>query len=612
MTATAAHQHPNSSWPARVLGWRAALPVAVLLMMQVGLYVWMAPRGFEFTDEAFYLLNYLYWRDLVGTVSFFGAYFELPFRMLGQSVPAIRIFSLLVLLGSSAFFTREALEYVARRDGGTSATPWPFVLVGMAASMFYFGYLTTLRAPSYNLLALCSMLVATGLLLRLLEPFSPPAKARVAMFCYGLAVGACGLGKATSGAMLVVCHALFFALANRDWRLRHLLELLALSLAGVSLNFAVLQWAHPQWLAVLREGVAMVSTTDERGLLGLANGLRWDIQVQARVLLPWAVGAVVAFVLLVRWIGPLRRAALSALVVALVGGCVIGLMWGPARWWLPLLGLAVLLLWSVEGLSRKPVRLTRGDATDFGLMGLLFALPVAYSFGTNMPVLGHSQMAAVFAVTALSLRLYRLARVGILATPALVTCLAALCVPTMVIQLKAATDVHYTYRQLSALGVQALPVRLGAADNTLLVDATTRETLQSVIGAARAAGFAPGQTILDFTGDGPGLIYALGGRPLGTAWLLGGYPGSEATAAHLVARITPQKLQTAWLLSSDDNPRAIRGWPQLLNARLGAGTHERVAEVLIRAPYRWGINAPESFAVQLWKPRVAAGSESTR
>jgi len=596
----------NSVVPTREMpGW-AALPIVVLLIAQVGLFVWMAPRGFEFTDEAYYLLNYLYWRDLVGTVTFFGAYFEWPFRILGQSVPAIRIFSLLALLGSGACLTREALGYFARRDGTTDEAPWPFVAVGMAASLFYFGY--QLRAPSYNLLTLCSMLVATGLLLRLLGPCAPCANARVAMFCYGLAIGACGLGKATSGALLVVCHALFFGLANRDWRLRHLLELVALSLAGVSLNFAVLQWEHPQWLAVLREGVAMVrGISDERSMLALSNQLRWEIQDQVRMLLPWAVGPAMAFVLVVRRIGPSRRAALSAVVVALIAGCALGLAWAQTRWWLPMLSLAVLLLWSVEGFNRRPVGLTRDDAMDFGLMGLLLALPVAFSFGTNNSVLQHSQMAAVFGVTALSVRLRRLARLGLLATPAVVTCLTVLCVPTLVIQLKAVVDVHSTYRQLSPLGEQVVPVRLGAVGNTLLVDATTRETLESVIGAARAAGFASGQAVLDFTGDSPGLVYALGGRPLGTAWLLGGYPGSEAAAARLLAHLSPPALQSAWLLTSEDNPRAITNWHRLLSTRVGPGTHERVAIVAIRAPYRFRVNSPERISVQLWKPRTTIG-----
>lgn len=606
MTVAAGSRVLGISLPMRELGWRAALPVLVLLVAQVGLFVWMAPRGFEFTDEAYYFLNYLYWRDLVGTVSFFGAYFELPFRMLGQSVAAIRVFGLLLLLASSAFYSREALRFFSRRDGAGNDAPLAFVLAGMAASLFYFGYLSTLRAPSYNLLALCSMLVATGLLLRLLEPSGQLGNPRLAMFCYGMALGACGLAKAPSGAMMVACHALFFAVANRDWRLPHLLEFVALSLAGVALNFAVLQWVHPQWLTVLREGVAMVSATDRRSLLGLVG---WDGNALQPVLLPLALGAVVMFVQLVRWMVPTRRIALAVLVVALISGGIMGLLWeGQTSRWLPLLGLVVLMLWSIDGLTRKPFRLLGRDAADFGLMALLFALPVAFSYGTNMHVLEHSQKAAVFGITGISLMLHRLFRHGFLPPLAIVACLILLCVPPLVIQLRAALDVHYTYRQLSALGEQTMPVSIGAANDTLLVDPTTRETLQSVIGVARAAGLVPGQMVLDLTGDGPGLVFALGAKPLGAAWLAGGYPGSHATAARLVAQFSPQQLQSAWLLSSDNNPRAIGGWQQLLSSRLGTGSHELVATVPIRAPYNWGKNSPEIISIQLWRPRLVAGS----
>ncbi|MDP1678924.1 MAG: hypothetical protein Q8L02_02145 [Candidatus Nitrotoga sp.] len=589
------------------LAWRAALPIVLLLILQIGLYVWMAPRGFDFTDESYYFLNYLYWREMVGVVSYFGAYFELPFRFFGQSVPAIRIFGLLLLLGSSAFFMRAIFAYIARRDGTTSEAPWPFVVVGMAASMFYFGYLSTLRAPSYNLLTLCSMLMATGLLLRLLEPRAHLARGRVGMLCYGLALGACGLGKPSTGALLLVCHALFFALANRDWRLGHLLEFAALSLVGASLNFAVLQWVHPQWLTVLREGAAIFGYSSEFKLLNMAKGFWLEI-LGLLPELPWAIGAAAAFIMLVRWVGPLHRVALSALVGALVASCVIGLsLRGYLHQWLPLLGLTVLLLWGVECISRKPFRLARGDATDLGLTGLLFALPVVFSFGTSMPLLEHSQKAAVFVIAALCLRLYRISRLGILTKPTIVLCLTALCIPTLVIQLKSALDVQYTYRQLHALGEQTISVRLGAASNTLLVDATTRDTLQSVIVAARAAGFEHDQAILDFTGDGPGIIYALGGRPLGLAWLLGGYSSnSEIWAERMVANLSSQALQSAWLLSSDNNPRAINGWKKLLNTRLGLGAHELVATVHIHAPYRWGENAPDSLSVQIWKPRVSS------
>lgn len=590
--------------PLRDLDSFTTLTVAFLLVAQVGLYLWTAPRGFEFTDESYYFLNYLYWRDLTGTMSFFGAYLEWPFRMLGQSVTAIRIFSLSLLLASSAFFMRGILAYVSRQNGSTSKTPWGFVVAGMTASLFYFGPpLNTLRAPSYNLLVLCSMLVSTGLLLRILDRSAHPSNARVSMFCYGLAIGACGLSKATSGVMLLFLHALFFALANRNWRLKHFMEFVVLAIAGVGMNFLALQLAHPHWLEALYEGIKLVSMDGSHNLLDSVKSHLWKVQELAPIFLAGTLAAGVTGSLLAWWIIRLRRTALSVLVVVLIGCCAFGLMWVPIGWWLPLLGLPVLLLGGIEILNRKPIRLRTGDLTDFALMALLFALPIAFSFGTNMSVLAHSRMVAVFPVTAILLMLLRLERLAILVNPAVVVCLAALCLPTLVFQLKAATDIHYTYRQLSALGKQSFPVRLGAADNTLLVDAATRETLQSIIGAARAAGLPPGQAILDFTGDGPGLIYAIGGQPMGQAWLLGGYPGSQAIATRVVETLPVQALRKAWLLSSDNNPRAINGWQKILEARVGPDTHALVATVAIRAPYRWGEDAPDRLTVQIWEPR---------
>lgn len=583
--------------------WGMTLPVLALLIAQVGLYVCLAPRGFDFTDESYYFLNYLHWREFTGALSFFGAYLEWPFRLLGQSVSGIRIFGLALLLACSAFFTREALSYWARREGSESTVCWPFILVGMAASLFYFSHLSTLRAPSYNLLALCSMLMATGLLFRLLEQRGPIVHARATMFFYGVALGVCGLSKASSGVLLILSHALFFMLANREWRVNHLAKLLTLSLAGVLANFVALQWAHPQWLPMLLQGVSAQGMDGSHGLPLLVAKLGRNILEMLPQLVPLAVAAEIGVAWLAKRAGAAGPHATSILVVAIVGACSVGLIWGSPHWWLPLLGLVALLLWTVGAVSRASGKSGRDTATNLALMVLLISLPIAYSFGTNMSVLDHSQMAAVFPLTAITLQLVRLYRLGLLRRIALIACLTALCLPTLAIQFRAATDIQHTYRQLSALADQTLPVQIGSADTTLLVDAETRKTLHSVINAARAAGFVHGETILDFTGDGPGLIYALGGRPLGKAWLLGGLKGSPDMAKTLVEKLPGSAVRSAWLLSSDNNPRAIKGWPQLLEARVGPDSHELVATVTIRAPYRWGEGTPDRLSVQIWKPR---------
>jgi hypothetical protein len=599
------NQHPLKSL-FRAQGLVGLVLISALLLTQVGLYLWMAPRGFDFSDESYYFLNYLYWRDFIETSTFFGAYFELPFRLLGQSVTASRIFSLMLLLASSAFFTRETLAFYCR--GGPSKTPslLAFILTGMAASLFYFSYLSTLRAPSYNLFTLCSMLVATGLLLQLLSVGLQAAFAPAIMLCYGLAVGACLLCKATSGMLLVLIHAMFFALVNRAWQWPRLLQLLIFVLVGIGLNFIVLQWAHPHWLDALREGVKFKNMDGSHNLFDLLNSVRWEIQNIAVTFLIWIVGASAVVVAVVRFTVPFRRIALSVLVAALIIGFAAGLIWGPNYMWLPFLFLLVMLLCGIEVLCREPMGLGKSDVTDVGLIALLFILPLAVSFGTNMPVLKHSQLAAVFPIAALLLRLHRLVHLNLLARSALVICLAALCIPTLAIQVRAATDVHYAYRQLSPLGAQTLRVQLGSSGNTLLVDAATRDSLQSIIGAAQSVGLSPGKTVLDFTGDGPGLLFVLGARPLGVAWLWGGFPGSEAIAANVVASVTEEELRGAWLLSSTNNPVAIKDWQQLLSSRLGPNSHVLATTLYVQAMYRlpWKEAPPKNIAIQIWRPSI--------
>ena len=578
----------------------------MLLLVQTALYVWMAPRGFEFTDESFYLLNYLYWRDLTATVSFFGAYFEAPFRLLGQSVFAIRIFSLVALVVSSGFFARESLRFSRKREGNDASPLMPFVVVGMAASSFYFGYFSSLRAPSYNLLALCAMLIASGLLLRLTMRRGSPTQFRMTALCYGVTLGACGLDKASTGALMFVLHAMFFAIANRDWRVRRLLELSSLILAGVALNVGLLQLAHPNWSSALREGVAMTNIIGHGGLFELARAMVLEFLSLAPALLELSVVAA-AVIVLARNIRHNRRTQISIAAVALICCCALEMARSQdRRLWLPTVALSVLVLWSFEMPWRNPRQWTRDDAIDIGFTCVLLALPLAFSFGTNIPVLQHSQMAAVFGTLALLIRLQRLADQREVTKLGLAVSLTLLAVPTFVIQLQNTFDAQHAYRLRTALVDQTLPARVGPANTRLRLDSTTRDAIIAINAAGRAAGFTPRQQVLDLTGDGPGLIYALGGRPLGVAWLSGGYSGSEIAATRLIARLPQRALQRAWLLTSSTNPRRIVGWQHMLDERLGAGAHEWVATVRMRSPSGWQLNGPALTDVDIWRPRVAA------
>lgn len=584
---------------------RAHWQVALLLAFQVALYLWMAPRGFEFTDEAFYLLHLLHWRDVLGSVSFFAALFEGPFFLLGQSIAGIRMFSLGLLLACSGYCTWEVLRHVDRVLTPVSVpkSSAGYVAVGMAASLLYFGYLSTLRVPSYNLGALCSALLATGLLLRMLGT-QAERPSTMAALAYGLSIGACGLSKPTAGVLLVALHLLYLVVAAWPWMRSHGLRVALLALVGIGIEVAYLFITDPDWARAVQEGLAMTGSTDGRSVFGLAQHVFWDTQ---RLVMRFAAWVVVIVGLFMAWLWrgrgtPFARSgwppvlALAGAVVAMTWSTTVGV-------WLPAIvgSLAVLLAGAWLGRSTT-TGWSRDDRSFLGLLLLLVALPPALSFGTNMPVFEHSQISSVFGVLALLAGVRRLEIEGILRPHHLTIALVLLCVPSLAIQVRAALQVEHTYRQLQPLAAQAESVEVGATGERIQVDAETARSLGAVKAAAAAAGWTAGQHMLDFTGDGPGWLYVLGARPVGVPWLLGGYPGSRDSAGYLLGKQSHLTLRGSWIVSSTNNPRRIEDWQSLLETQLGAGSHELVATVEVAAPYRWKRDAPARIDVQIWRP----------
>ena len=599
--------------PRYPVGHRWALPALLLLFVQVGLYAWMAPRGFEFTDEAYYFHNFLHWREFTGTVTFFGAYFEWPFRAMGSSVGGIRMMSLAIVLASGAVLMHAVLRYSTYEKDDTGVTmqgirDTGWYLIGpMASSMLYFGYLATLRAPSYNLLSLFTIAICTACLLHYLT--QPPSRraGRALALVYGLSLGACFLSKATTSAIMVIGHMVFFLAVNRHWQLKPLLQLFGMVTAGFMVNLLLLTLEFPQWLASLREGIGIMGTRSNYGIGQMLLSLRWDVQNALERTGPLLVAAALMLFLARHKLLAGGHRAISWVAIAFIAASAVGMVHEKqTRLWLVGMAAAAVALWFLERLDRPSRALLRGDRSQLALMALLFYLPVAFSFGSNMSVFGHSAMASIFAFCAVYQRLYSLAHQRKLTDVALATCCALLCMPALLAQAWAMYDPEYTYRQLTGFAKQTMPVTVGMPASRLWVDDIAHGSLRSIAGMAAQAGFEPGMTILDLTGDGPGFIYAVGARPLGTPWMLGGYPGSDAAAARIIGKIDTKALRTTWLLTSSDNPLRVKDWDTLLAQRIGAGSHKQAASGRIANPYAFTPTAPKTIGLQLWRPVTPA------
>lgn len=583
------------------------LPALTLLLAQVTVFVAMAGRGIDLTDESYYLLNFLHWRELLATPTFFGAYFEAPFRLLGQDVGAIRVFGLLLLLTAGALLTWRAMVFALGKPLGKPALASAFLCCGMAATLHYYSHVATLRVPSYNLLVLVCVLVATALLLVLTEGGHSLGRLRAAAFAYGLVLGPCALGKATSAMALVLFHGSFYLVVDRSGRK---VQAMALALAGVSTNLALLTWLQPQWLEVLRSGAALTLAMDSR-----YGRLPVDVLIEAVLRGGRRLAPLLLFGVLLCWAAMRRWRHLhgfpSLLAIVVVGAVVLAIeRQGYGKSWWALHLYATFLLWWAAASSGAAGASGAALSRPVALTLLLFAMPVAYSIGTNNSLPAHTQMATVFGIVAVLLPLHRLYLRGSLSPSALSLCLAVLSTPTLVGQLRSMQDATQTYRLRTGLLEQSQLLALGAHGGEVLVDPVTRTDLESLVHALRSSGYTPGEPILDMTGDGPGLVYVLGGRPVAVAWLLGGYPGTARVADWVVAHAPEATLRRAWVIGADDrHARAVSGWRDLLRQRLGADSHRQLALLAFRPQYAW--SGPRAVPVMLsvWKPAASSDSK---
>lgn len=437
-----------------------------VLLVTVAIFVWLAPRGFEYTDESFYLLSLTSWREISSSPTLFGVVLGGPFELLGQSIVVFRLAGMFALLCSSAYMARAALRFAAA--GRRSAEPGLdgfVVLVVMGTAMQFYTVFGVLRVPSYNLLALCALMFATGAMLGL----SAAQRAGEAYFLraviYGVALGLCAAGKVSTALLGSLLHLVYFGLLLRGPRP----VAIGKAAIGAVLGFALVAGAvlvlQPKAAAILSMGLSLSRIVDDRyGPASLVNLLRWDVQRQVSEYWFVPVGLLALAAAQRWWPGRIAawvyRAVFAACLLASVAAQTSS-AW--SHLWLLLAALG--LLWSFAPAERcSSTTDARGRSVEeASLPFLLMSLPLAFSFGTNGRVLAHCEAAAapaMLGVCLIAMTAYRQGRMG---RGGAALCLLLLALPAVVGQWRLIADLSANYRQRVPLGAQQLEVYVGLA-----------------------------------------------------------------------------------------------------------------------------------------------------
>ena len=548
----------------------------------------LADRGFDITDEGYYLLSSQHPSDVLAPAN---GFFYLPTSIMldavGGDLAAFRRLGLLLLIASGLFMAL-GLRRVAGVDGDRGSTiGWCAAIA--TAGLAYYGI--GILSPSYNLLALIGITCAYGCTLHSLAQHGRGGTAWAAGA--GAFVTFTLVAKWPSGILLVGALSAWMLLSpgNRVVRTTSLW----IGACAVLLLVAIL---HSPGLMLER----------------FNNGL----QLLDRLGSPHADG------IFVRYIGQLSEFALNTILLAIFPAIIVATLartrglasgwWSIIAaawygWWLLLdtgkldggtpdrerLAIALagwLLVMGIGWLCLPPGRRggdSRGGSIVLPILALL-ALPMIFAFGTGTSLprtAGSACIGLVAAILMIAALAPGRSRMG----TALTAMVLAAVVGASIVSMN-----ERPYRQKLAYGNHVVDTEL--AGGTIQLDPHSAEFFNRLRSIAEEHGFTPGTDLIGIT-NLPGVVASLGGRAPGIPWLHGRYPGTVKASNFGLALAGHQRLHDAWLLNAD------RGGidPNLLTSRFD----RHFPDDYIYCGQAWWPNDVQGQGgfIQLWKPAGA-------
>lgn len=568
---------------------------------------WFCRIGLDFRDEGFYFVWMADPFKYDISVTQFGFVYHGLFELLGRDIVAMRRVNLLATFGLAWALANTVLAQV----GVLASYRLARYVVAAALACTSLSFLHTwLPTPSYNWLLLQAMLLATMGLLWVAQ--APGRGSWLGWLILGFAGWLAFMAKPTSAALLGVLGCAYLAIAGKlRWK-----PLLLSAGVATSLLLASALWIDgsiTQFIQRYRIGI------DAAALMGGGHKLSLFLRLGELKLEPATRNALASGIVgLLVLLGLAGRATLkwqyiaaSASVLLALGS--LGIMSGHAKNLMPIeyhkgllptiVPLAALLAFLLLG----PRHWIACGRSRLALAGFLALLPYVYVFGTANNYWWQASQAAFFWVLAGAvLTTTRPTSEHLLASetqarhapvlPALVVALASQLLITVIVQ----TGIEVPYGQPSSLRDQHRKIRIGEPASTLRVSPGFGNYLEQAIQVSRSAGFSPGTPVVDLTGRSPSTLYAMAASNASQAWMIGGYPGSNALARAYIARASCEELGRAWILIQ---PGGITSLSPTLLSTFGADLnhdYERAGTIVMDERF---FGYREFWTQQLLKPR---------
>lgn len=548
----------------RLLVDRSLVVISIVIgLVFIGQLLHWSNYGIDFSDEGFYL-NWISNPGLYkASVMQFGFIYHPLYRLLGQDVVLLRQVNIVLTVCIAWALCFVLLRKFASNKESESAADL-YLLQGIAfvfstsSLMFLDLWLPT---PNYNSLAFQSLMIVTiGIIL------AEPGSSRLSLIGW-LLLGIGGwlalMAKPTTAAAAGLI-SLVYLIFSKKLTLRLLLISVIVAMALTAASALIIDGSIQVFVTRFMDGA------ENLNLLGgghtLSNILRIDnFTLNRREKLFFI--AITLLVFLSSHAATVRRESKStgfllfALVLCAASSLVyvnylhtllprspfLGmLMWAPAVG--ALLGIFLAKITSPGRLSLKCL-----SVDNLALISFFAVLPHVYAFGTNGNYWSAASSAAIFWVLCGAVIILMGGRALINWRALLAVALGAQIAVIMLIY----TGLESPYRQPQPLRLNKDTIKIAHTNSELIVSNEFASYIQTLQVLADRGGFHKGDPIIDLTGHYPGLLYILGAKPIGDAWIIGGYKGSVSFAISVLNRASCQDLRTAWVLAEFEGPRKL-------------------------------------------------------
>jgi len=602
--------------------WRQVWVPATCLAGCLALFVWACGRGFDFADDAFYLT----WAADAFTYktshSDFAYIWHPIYRLSDGNITLYRLLGMIVLTMCGLTFGTALACFV--REGVGRRTSRGIIVIAATTAIFW-EFMEWEPSPNYNELNLCTLLLFFAGLLLIKNRYADSSGSDVVTsgalappVIVGASFAIMMLNKPTTCAVAFPLAVLWIGCFRPR---RPILVLATAAVSGIMVSSVAILNIDGSFGAFLHRKISAISlwteyapSSDIHGMFGSIVGpflpeRRWKVWPATEF------GGVIFSICLASLaiervsygITRYYKRALLALTSILLGAVVM--LWrakdfaGPAvlpayhAWHFILLLQFLAVITFVVGLGSINLR-DVPTAQRIAAAAILALAPFAYSFGSNNPVIIHMNAASAFWVGSSVLLATLLPRdfvsaalkvIGTNVGTATIGCfLGVMASPNLLI-------VHPMWEQ-------SVPTRLGPQNSALLIDAATAGFIADVRTAAYLNGYMQGMPIIDLSGAGPGLIFALKGRAPQTPWLPANSADGDAFARAVLRTISPIELMHSWILTASESSLQ--------------GDRAKLLPVGLQFPlaYERVVTAKRSdtgWSEILWKPRRSAVTRSS-